>query len=72
MVGAEALAQKASWVSGEVKLNLRRGASTEYKIIATTGVKGTPPRDVDDVIYTSKDEALHAVFLKRVQDLMDS
>ena len=45
---------------------------TEYKIIATTGIKGTPARDVDDVVYTNKDEALHAVFLKRVQDLMDS
>lgn len=31
---APASAQE-SWVSGEVKLNLRRGASTEYKIIGT-------------------------------------
>lgn len=30
-----ALGAEASWVSGEVKLNLRRGASTEYKIIGT-------------------------------------
>lgn len=28
-------ASGASWVSGEVKLNLRRGASTEYKIIGS-------------------------------------
>lgn len=28
-------ATEASWVSGEVKLNLRRGSSTEYKIIGT-------------------------------------
>lgn len=45
---------------------------TAYKIIATTGIKGTPPRDVDDVVFTNKDDALHAVFLRRVQDLMDS
>lgn len=30
-----ALGAEASWVSGEVKLNLRRGASTEYKIIGS-------------------------------------
>lgn len=32
---AEAAAQGQSWVSGERKLNLRRGASTEYKIIGS-------------------------------------
>ena len=47
-------------------------ANTEYKIIVTTGKKGVPPREADGVVYTNKDEALHAVFLKRVQDLMDS
>lgn len=47
-------------------------ANREYKIIVTTGKKGVPPREVDGVVYTNKDEALHAVFLKRVQDLMDS
>lgn len=47
-------------------------ANTEYKIIVTTGEKGIPPRDADSIIYTGKNEALHAVFLKRVQDLMDS
>ena len=44
----------------------------EYKVIATTGVKGTPPRDVDDVVHTNKNDVLHAVFLKRIQDLVDS
>ncbi|MDG2306996.1 MAG: TIGR04211 family SH3 domain-containing protein [Candidatus Binatia bacterium] len=33
--GGPARAAEASWVSGEVKLNLRRGASTEYRIIGT-------------------------------------
>ena len=44
----------------------------EYKVVATTGIRGLLPRDVDDVVYTDKNEALHAVFLKRVQDLMES
>ena len=44
----------------------------EYKIVATTGIKGLLPRNVDDVVYTDKNVALHAVFLKRVQDLMES
>ncbi len=44
----------------------------EYKVIATTGIKGLLPWDVDDVVYTDKNEALHAVFLKRVQDLIES
>lgn len=35
LIAADAVAQKASWVSGQVKLNLRRGASTEYKIIGS-------------------------------------
>ncbi len=33
--GGTAIGADASWVSGEVKLNLRRGASTEYKIIGS-------------------------------------
>ncbi len=47
-------------------------ANREYKIIVTTGKKGVPPREADGVVYTDKNEALHAVFVKRVQDLMDS
>ncbi|MFT5114911.1 MAG: branched-chain amino acid transport system permease protein [Parasphingorhabdus sp.] len=47
-------------------------ANTQYKIIVTTGQKGIPPRDLDGTIYTDKYTALHAVFLNRVQDLMDS
>ena len=33
--------------------------------------RGVPPRTVDDQIFTSVEEALHGVFLKRVRDLMD-
>ena len=43
-----------------------------YKIVAFSGVRGAPPRLVDDRIYTDINEAYHAVFLLRVNDLMES
>ena len=43
-----------------------------YRLIALSGVRGVPPRSVDDKAYASLDEAYHAVFLKRCQDLLDS
>jgi len=43
-----------------------------YKIVAFSGVRGAPPRLVDDRVYTDLDEAYHAVFLLRVNDLMES
>ncbi|MGI9335287.1 MAG: branched-chain amino acid ABC transporter permease, partial [Gammaproteobacteria bacterium] len=46
--------------------------NVKYRIIALTGQKGVPPREVDDRIFTDKNEAVHAVFLKRVQELMES
>jgi branched-chain amino acid transport system permease protein len=44
----------------------------EYRIVALSGRRGVPPRAADDRVYTTPDEALHAVFLKRVQDLLES
>ena len=46
-------------------------ANRTYKIMTTAGSSG-PPEDVDGTIYTDKNEALHAVFLKRVDALMES
>jgi branched-chain amino acid transport system permease protein len=43
-----------------------------YRIIALSGVRGVPPRMVDDKTYEHLDEAYHAVFLKRCQDLLES
>lgn len=43
-----------------------------YRIIAMSGQRGVPPRVVEDKIYTSETEAYHAVFVRRVQDLMES
>ena len=44
----------------------------EYRIIALSGQRGVPPRTVDDRTYATPEEALHAIFLKRVHDLLES
>jgi branched-chain amino acid transport system permease protein len=43
-----------------------------YRLIALSGRRGVPPRVVDDKVYGSLNEAYHAVFLKRCQDLLES
>lgn len=43
-----------------------------YSLIALSGVRGVAPRSVDDKTYPTLPEAVHAVFLKRCQDLLDS
>jgi len=43
-----------------------------YRVVALSGQSGVPPRLVDDKIYGSLDEAYHAVFLRRVNDLSAS
>jgi branched-chain amino acid transport system permease protein len=44
----------------------------EYRIVALSGRRGVPPRTVDDQVFRTPEAALHGVFLKRVQDLMES
>ena len=44
----------------------------EYRVIALSGFRGVAPRVVDDKVYASEDEAYHGVFLRRVQDLLES
>jgi branched-chain amino acid transport system permease protein len=44
----------------------------EYRIIALSGQRGVPPHTVDDRTYATPEEALHAIFLKRVHDLLES
>lgn len=46
--------------------------SSTYKVMAFSGRPGHPPRVVDDKLYASMDEAYHAVFLLRVNDLLAS
>jgi branched-chain amino acid transport system permease protein len=43
-----------------------------YRIVALSGQRGVPPRLVNDRTYPSLEEAYHAVFLLRVNDLMES
>ncbi len=44
----------------------------EYRIVALSGRRSVPPRVVDDRSYPTENAAQHAVFLRRVQDLMES
>ncbi|MCC6002166.1 MAG: branched-chain amino acid ABC transporter permease [Pararhodobacter sp.] len=46
--------------------------SWTYSVMALSGEPGKPPRVVDDRHYGSRDEAYHAVFLLRVNDLLES
>lgn len=42
----------------------------KYRIVTTTARDSGPPRNAGDPVYTNKSDALHAVFLKRVEELM--
>lgn len=44
----------------------------EYRVVALSGQPGVPPRTVDEKTYAQPDEAQHAVFVRRVHDLMQS
>jgi branched-chain amino acid transport system permease protein len=43
-----------------------------YRIVALSGHRGVAPRVVEDKIYASPEEAYHGVFMRRVQDLLES
>jgi branched-chain amino acid transport system permease protein len=47
-------------------------ASDRYKIIAFSGKRGVSPRVVEDREYESIDDAYHAIFMRRIHDLMES
>jgi branched-chain amino acid transport system permease protein len=48
------------------------GPTGPYKIIAFSGVRGVSPRLVDDREFPTLNEAYHAVFMRRVHDLLES
>ena len=54
-----------------VIMRLKEGEEN-YRIMAVSGVRGQPPRVVDDRTYDNLNEAYHAVFLLRVNDLLES
>lgn len=41
-----------------------------YKLVRFSGARGLPSQVEEDKVYASLDEAYHAVFLRRVSDLM--
>lgn len=43
-----------------------------YRIVALSGHRGVAPRLVEEKTYATEAEAYHAVFLRRVQDLLES
>jgi branched-chain amino acid transport system permease protein len=43
-----------------------------YRIVALSGFRGVAPRVVEDKLYPSPEAAYHGVFLRRVQDLLES
>lgn len=43
-----------------------------YRVVALSGHRGVAPREVEEKTYASESEAYHAVFLRRVQDLLES
>ena len=45
-------------------------ANRRYKIVSFTSRSGGLPEDLDGTIYTDKNEAAHAIFLRRVDALM--
>ncbi|MGI9357674.1 MAG: branched-chain amino acid ABC transporter permease [Rhizobiaceae bacterium] len=47
-------------------------AEEKFRIMAVSGERGMPPRVVDDREYGDIKEAYHAVFLLRVNDLLES
>ncbi|KSV73610.1 hypothetical protein N183_24555 [Sinorhizobium sp. Sb3] len=57
----------------EDKYALHHIAATDrYKIIAFSGERGVSPRVVEDKEYELIDDAYHAIFMRRIHDLMES
>jgi branched-chain amino acid transport system permease protein len=50
----------------------RAGPQGPFKIIAFSGVRGVSPRLVDDREYPTLSDAYHAIFMRRVHDLMET
>ena len=55
------------------KLAIKRDEATAtFRLIAFSGERGVPPRLVDDTKYKTLEEAYHAIFLRRIEELMES
>jgi branched-chain amino acid transport system permease protein len=47
-----------------------RRACREYQIVRLPVTPGARPEPLDDTVYTDKNAALHAVFLRHLEDFM--
>lgn len=63
--------RRAEMADKYVIMRLKDGEEL-YRIMAVSGVRGMPPRVVDDKQYDALNDAYHAVFLLRVNDLLES
>lgn len=43
-----------------------------YRIVALSGHRGVAPHDVEEKTYASPAAAYHGVFMRRIQDLLES
>ena len=44
----------------------------EFQVIRLPVPAGSEPHPIEDIVYTDQNEALHAVFLRNLEDLMRS
>ncbi len=63
--------RRAEMADKYVIMRLKDGEE-RYRIMAVSGIRGMPPRVVDDKQYDALNDAYHAVFLLRVNDLLES
>lgn len=56
--------------AGKLGIVLDTSTRPEYRIVRFSGTRGLPSKVEEDKAYTSLDEAYHAVFLRRISDLM--
>ncbi len=42
-----------------------------FRIVRLSGLRGTPPKAVDDTAYETLEAAYHAIFLRQVAELME-
>ena len=49
-----------------------RNPCREFQVIRLPVQEGSEPTPIDEVVYTDQNEALHAVFLRNLEDLMRS
>ncbi|WP_213571143.1 hypothetical protein [Rhodococcus sp. USK13] len=41
----------------------------EYKIGVISGIRGVPPKILDEPVFKSEEDVLHGIFVRRVNDL---